>query len=151
MLKVSRLCDYASMIMVTMSRHDATVSAQSLARSSTLPHATVQLVLKRLARARLVVSRQGANGGYRLARPPQNITVQEIIEAIDGPLALVECLDDKTCRHRPNCASASSWGLINQKIKIVLQHTSLFDMKSAAETTIPHRALYNWPAPPSPN
>ncbi|BBI62739.1 hypothetical protein HSBAA_40450 [Vreelandella sulfidaeris] len=86
MLKLSRLTDYAAVVMAQIARHaHASHAAADLAEAVQLPHPTVSKTLKMLARAGLLVSQRGAQGGYRLARPASQITAADIIAAIEGP------------------------------------------------------------------
>ena len=96
MLRVTRLTDYATVVLTALAaRSEAVLSASELAELAGLETPTVSKVLKPLAQAGLVEGFRGVNGGYRLARPATAITLIEIVEAMEGPLAITECsLDD---------------------------------------------------------
>ncbi|MGL6251327.1 MAG: SUF system Fe-S cluster assembly regulator, partial [Billgrantia desiderata] len=92
MLKLSRLTDYAAVILAQIARHpEQPHAATELAETVQLPHPTVSKTLKMLVKAGLLESRRGAQGGYSLARPASRITAIDIITAIEGPVAMTEC------------------------------------------------------------
>lgn len=82
MFRLSKLADYATVLMACLSEDAGTLSAQALAERTRLEGPTVAKLLKQLAQAELVLSTRGASGGYRLARPAQAISIAEIIAAI---------------------------------------------------------------------
>src|SRR5690606_34804265 len=85
---------------------------------------------KQLARAGLLISYRGAKGGYGLARPPEDISVAEIVAAIEGPISLTHCVDTGpvACEYRDGCVVSSNWNRINQVVQNALQGISLKDM-----------------------
>ena len=92
MLRVTKLTDYASVVLTVLaSEPDAVLSATGLAERAGLEPPTVAKVLKPLAQAGLVEAFRGASGGYRLARMPADISLIEIVEAMEGPLGMTEC------------------------------------------------------------
>src|SRR5690554_7453759 len=97
MLRVTRLTDYATVVLTVLAaRPDEVLSAAELAERAGLEAPTVSKVLKPLAQAGLVEGFRGAHGGYRLTRPAAEISLVEIVEAMEGPLAMTECsLEDR--------------------------------------------------------
>lgn len=92
MIRLSRMADYSVLLMAGCARSDVVlVSAQNLAMSTRVPPATVSKLLKKLLKSGLLVSVQGMKGGYRLARSASEITVADIITAVDGPIGLTLC------------------------------------------------------------
>ena len=93
MVKLGKLTDYGLVIMTCMARGQTSHmrTARDLAAESSLPISTVSKLLKELLRSRLLTSHRGIKGGYLLAREPQEISVIEMIAAIEGPMALTEC------------------------------------------------------------
>ncbi|MGA0001907.1 MAG: SUF system Fe-S cluster assembly regulator [Steroidobacteraceae bacterium] len=92
MLRISKLTDYATVLLAALSAQpQALHSASGLADRTGIGAATVSKLLKELHRAGLVSSTRGARGGYQLARPPAHISAAEIIDAVEGPVALTEC------------------------------------------------------------
>ncbi|HLU38480.1 MAG TPA: Rrf2 family transcriptional regulator [Planctomycetota bacterium] len=99
MIRISKKADYAVFLMGVLARRQAVdpcgvVSAQELAEQSALNRSLVANLLKDLARAGLLDSVRGVNGGYRLARPTEAINLKEILEAVEGPFVLVDCASD---------------------------------------------------------
>lgn len=102
MLKLSRKSDYALVALAELARHaDAAepISARQLADQYRLPAALLTNLLKQLHKAELVDSIRGAHGGYRLARDPRRISLSQVIEAVDGPIALAMCACDHCDSH----------------------------------------------------
>src|SRR5579864_457389 len=92
MLRMSKLADYGTVIMTAIARDpDSVHSASSLAAATGVAMPTVSKVLKTLSRGGLVVSVRGVNGGYLLPRPPERITLADVIAAVDGPFGMTEC------------------------------------------------------------
>jgi FeS assembly SUF system regulator len=137
---VSKLADYAVVLATRLAAGQGAVSlsAQSLAEATRLPAATVAKVLKALAKAEIVSGARGATGGYRLARLPRDITVADLVAAIDGPLLLTECSgaaseDHGNCEHQPYCGTKLHWGRINTAVSTALAAVTLQDMMAAPD------------------
>ena len=95
MLRMTRLTDYGTVVLAQLASNDsACVSAAEVAVASGIALPTVSKLLKSLAKAELVHSTRGAHGGYRLARPPQQISAAEVIDALEGPISITECSAD---------------------------------------------------------
>lgn len=139
MLKVSKLSDYATVLLVRLATGPARVqSAAELAEAVRLEPPTVSKVLKLLAAAGLVDSRRGANGGYRLARPVAEISIVEIIEAIDGPIGMTECSRrEGRCSHEPHCDVRAPWQRISDAVVQSLSQIRLADMLAPAPARQP--------------
>lgn len=131
MIKISKLADYAMVLMHRLSPDSsASCSAKQLAAATAIPLPTVSKVLKLLSEANLVRAHRGAQGGYWLATPPEQIAVTQVIEAIDGPFAITECnLSESSCSLSVCCELRSSWQFINQQVVSVLEKISLQDMQ----------------------
>lgn len=130
MIRVSRLADYASVVMACLARHAGEVMpAAQVGAETQLEAPTVSKLLKRLAQAGLVESFRGATGGYRLARPAANISLAEIVEALDGPIGLTECsIGHAGCQRQAFCAVSRDWQGIGAAISDALRGVSLADM-----------------------
>jgi FeS assembly SUF system regulator len=130
MLRVSRLTDYATVVMTCIAAHpDDVLSAVQIADETRLELPTVSKLLKALGHAALVESFRGVNGGYRLARSADGISLAEIVEALEGPIGMTECsVAEGQCDRESQCGVRGSW----QRISSVLDHTlravSLADM-----------------------
>ncbi len=116
MLRVTKLTDYATVVLTVLAaRPGEVLSATELAEFTGLEPPTVSKVLKPLAQAGLVEGLRGVRGGYRLTRPAIEISLFEVVEAMEGPLALTECSHDHhQCGMAPKCGS--SWRLINDVV-----------------------------------
>ena len=113
MLRLSKLADYAVVVLVRLSHHDGEVTTSpTLAQATGVPEPTVAKVLKALCAAGLVASTRGARGGYRLVRPLHAIPVAVVIRAIDGPISLTACVDGATggCEAQEICPRAGALG-----------------------------------------
>jgi FeS assembly SUF system regulator len=144
MLRVSKLTDYATVVMTVLAEVDAGVlSAQALAERARLELPTVSKLLKQLTHAGLVESFRGVNGGYRLARAAERISVAEIVVAMEGPIGMTECsAHSGMCNHERHCGVRVNWQRINDAISTALGSVSLADMRRAPapkRTPIPLR------------
>ena len=134
MLRVTKLTDYATVVMTVLAaRPGEVLSAPELAEQAGLEAPTVAKVLKPLAAAGLVAGFRGANGGYRLARPAAEITLVEIVEAMEGPLAMTECsVHDGQCGIEASCGVRANWRRINDVVADALRGVSLAQMLGPA-------------------
>lgn len=130
MLRITKLTDYALVVLSAMVHPTDACAARDVAERTGIPQPTVSKVLKQLARAALVVSARGKHGGYRLAREPSSISVAEIIDAVEGPIAVTECSTDATnnCELEGQCPMEANWVRINVAIRHALQEITLADM-----------------------
>jgi FeS assembly SUF system regulator len=129
MLRISKMTDYAILSMVELARDGGKLSAQRLAERVHVETPTVSKVLKLLARANLVSSSRGANGGYRVARDAGDINVAEIIAAIEGPIAMTECsVEQGLCSVEDSCSMRSNWQRISVAVAKALKEVSLAEM-----------------------
>jgi len=148
MLKLSKLTDYATVILSVIAKDQCRVhGALELAEVTGIALPTVSKILKILAKAGVLSSTRGAKGGYSLAREPDKITVATVISALEGPIALTECaVSHKGCDQASGCRIQGNWHLINQKISHALESVTLADMimpfKQPEEVTIPVSRLY---------
>ena len=132
MLRVTKLTDYATLVLATLAEAPARVhSAADLAERARLELPTVSKVLKPLAHAGLVAGFRGAAGGYKLARPAEQIALIEIVEAIEGKLGLTECSGEHSnCEYEPHCGTRGHWHKVNEVIAGALRGVSLAQMLS---------------------
>ena len=130
MLRVTKLTDYATVVMTVLAaRPGEVLSAPELAEQAGLEAPTVAKVLKPLAAAGLVAGFRGANGGYRLARTAADINLVEIVEAMEGPLAMTECsVHDGQCGIEDSCGVRANWRRINDVVADALRGVSLAQM-----------------------
>ena len=132
MLRMTRLTDYAILLMSYLAAHpERVMNAQEVAAGSHLRQPTVSKLLRILAREGLLVSHRGVKGGYGLARDPDDITVASIIGALEGPIALTDCnVGARGCEHEPLCGVRGHWQKINHVVRDALESVTLSDMAS---------------------
>ncbi len=141
MLRVTKLTDYASVVLsVLAARPDDVLSAAGLAEQAGLEVPTVAKVLKPLAQAGLVDAFRGVNGGYRLARDADAISLIEIVEAIEGPLGMTECsVHAGHCGIEHSCGVRANWRRINDVVADALRGVTLAEMLAPVPTRAPGR------------
>ena len=133
MLKLSRLADYAVMICCRLAAEQACLyNVTSLAEETGLGQATVSKLTKLLSKADILTSCRGVNGGYALARPPEEISIIQIIEAIEGPVAITQChtLSGEDCSVERLCGLKPAWEKINLAVRSSLTGVRLSDLIS---------------------
>ena len=130
MLKISRLADYGVVVMRYLAFvPDRSVASAEVGACTWISLPTVRKVMKQLSSAGLIVSEQGATGGYRLARKAGEITVANMIAAIDGETALTDCsISSELCDKHACCDVRLPWQRINKMVTSVLEGVSLEEM-----------------------
>lgn len=130
MLRLSKMTDYGTVIMAQMAARPLKIfSAAELATASGLAVTTASKILKTLARHGLLRSVRGAKGGYVLTRPPESISVADVIAAMEGPLAVTECsVHLGQCSQEARCPSRDNWRRLNQLVRGMLSGVSLLDL-----------------------
>ena len=131
MLRISKLTDYAIVVMAELTRCGETLNAQAIAERAHIEVPTASKVLKLLAGAGLVESFRGAGGGYRVQRAATDISVADIIAAIEGPIAMTECsVEPGRCSQEANCNLRGNWQRISLAVARALQAVSLAEMSA---------------------
>jgi FeS assembly SUF system regulator len=130
MLRVSKLTDYGTVVMTYLAREsDRLHSVSEIAAEIRLAAPTVSKILKQLVREGLVISHRGVKGGYSLARRPQQISMVEIIDALEGPVGLTECGSAPgLCLQESLCSIRTNWQRINGAVREALAGVSLAEM-----------------------
>lgn len=132
MFRMTKMTDYAIVLMTECARHAdrAIHTARDLAKESQVPLPTVGKILKLLAKKGLLHSHRGVKGGYSLSRRPAKITVADIIIAMEGPIALTECISDVPgkCELERKCPVHSNWQRINEAVRGALDTITLDEM-----------------------
>lgn len=143
MLKMSKLADYGTVILTTMVHHPERLqSAAEIAAAIHVPVPTVSKILKMLAREGLVLSLRGAKGGYMLSRPANEISVAEIIQAMDGSIGMTECsITPGLCTQESNCTVRANWQRINRIVMQSLERIMLDEMIQPVAQPVDTRAL----------
>ncbi len=131
MLRISKLTDYGIVLLVHFAREadGTTLTAREMAEATGLPLPAVSKMLKSLASASLLDSQRGSRGGYQLARQPEAVSVAEVIEALEGPIALMECAAGPGhCDQESQCGLSTPWLRINRAIQSTLTRVSLAEL-----------------------
>ena len=127
MLRISRLTDYATVLLAALASEPQRVqTAASLAEQTHIAAPTVSKLLKQLQRSGLVASTRGQHGGYQLARPAAQISAAEILDALEGPVALTDCsAGHGQCEIEETCRVGRVWQRLNLAIRRALYDVSL--------------------------
>ena len=133
MIRLSRFADYGIVIVTQLARQpERQQNAPEIALSTGIPQPMASKVLKVLARAEILASHRGAKGGYGLARPATSITVADVVEALDGPIALTTCLDEGAAGHdcgiEASCLTRANWQRVNDAIRDALRGVTIAEM-----------------------
>jgi FeS assembly SUF system regulator len=130
MIILSKLADYGVIVASHLAADpERQMTAAALAAEARLPRATVAKVLKALAHASVVAGARGAAGGYRLARPATDISVAEVVAAIDGAIGLTQCTTHKpSCERSDFCPTRTPWQRINHAVGAALGAVTLAEM-----------------------
>lgn len=134
MFRLNRLTDYAVVVMSQMTHKPREVhTAPRISHDTGIPLPTVSKLLNALAREALVVSHRGAAGGYSLGRPATEITVAQIIQALEGPIALTACVEGSGnhCEVECLCPMRGNWDRVNQAIHDALNQVTLSEMAAS--------------------
>jgi len=134
-VRLSSLADYAVVILAAAARHPvcARLSATALAEETGVPLPTTQKLMGRLAAAGLLTSARGTGGGFLLARTPAEISLAEIVEAVEGPIAMTSCVDEARhdCALEGACQVRPHWSAVNAAVKGALGGVSLATLAGA--------------------
>jgi Rrf2 family protein len=136
MLKLTKKADYGLMAMKHLAEHAAegACSAKDVAESYGIPPEALAKILQRLAKAGLLHSQHGINGGYTLAREAREISAYEVIRAIDGPLFITSCITVRgECDQTERCTIREPLRKVNQSIEEVLKSIKIAEMTEAPD------------------
>src|ERR1700730_11946452 len=132
-MSVSSKCYYALRAVYALADQPGPepVKIAEIAEKEQIPIRFLEVILNQLKRGGFVQSRRGAEGGYRLARPADQLTVGEIMRYIDGPIAPVDCVSQtrpKVCEFHGECNFYGFWGRVRQAISDVVDQTNFADL-----------------------
>ena len=137
---MNKMTDYGILLLTRMATAPGLgISARELAEETRIPLPTVGKLLKSLLKEGLLVSHRGTKGGYALSRASSEITVAEIIRALEGPIAMTEC-EENRCELESGCPTRSHWKVVNNAILGALQNLTLREM------TQPAKPVFSLPA-----
>ena len=131
MLRLSKSTDYGIRILAQLARDEqgVTRNAREVAEDLYLPVPMVSKVMKSLARAGVLESHRGPGGGFSLSHRPDDLSVADMIAALEGPVALTECqVGPSLCRHEGNCSVQEPWSVINRSVRNTLATIKLSDL-----------------------
>ncbi|MGE4314309.1 MAG: SUF system Fe-S cluster assembly regulator [Pseudobdellovibrionaceae bacterium] len=131
MIKLSKMADYAIVLLNQLSRERDFVSSSQLSVLTLIPEPTIAKIMKLLSKAGLVDSLRGACGGYKLAKSAKDISATDIIEAVDGPVTLTSCVSqaEDHCAIAGSCALNGRWNKINASVRNALSALRLEDLR----------------------
>lgn len=138
MLRVTKLADYGIVMLAFFAAHqESTYTARDIAAAANLPLPIASKVLKLLSKAGLLTSQRGTKGGYALARRPEDISIADIIQALEGPIALTQCsVANRNCGLSGGCPIRTNWNLIGQAIHSALERITLSQMTQPLQRSI---------------
>jgi FeS assembly SUF system regulator len=130
MIRITKQTDYGIVLLTYLAAQpERHVNAPELAAETQLPVPMVSKILKLLVREGLLISHRGVKGGYSLGRLPEEITMAEIITALEGPIAITECIEvSSDCSHERLCPVRSNWQRINDAVRGALEQVTLAEM-----------------------
>lgn len=153
-MRLSSLADYAVVLMSAAAGHcgarglidgpKARQNARQLSDETGIKLPTAQKLLQALSRAELIETVRGAGGGIRLARPPATITLAQIVEAVDGPIAITNCIEAEghSCAIEQGCSVKPHWFIVNNAIRDALNAVTLADLaRKPATQSLPNKNI----------
>ncbi len=139
---MNRLTDYGIVLLTALATEGGSgLPARELAARTALPLPTVVKLLKLLGRAGLLVSHRGTKGGYSLARPAREVSMAEVIEALEGPLGITECHVPESCEHESLCPTRPNWMKVNRVLHDALERLTLEEMTRVTAPREPEPAF----------
>src|SRR6267154_1207848 len=143
MLRISKMTDYATVLLARLAAvPERQLTAGQLSTLTRLTTPTVSKVMKLLHRRQLVSSTRGLHGGYRLARPSADITAAQILDALEGPMALIECAQrPHRCGIESTCGVGRAWQRVNLAIRRSLQEITLLELAGLGGEPVGFAAL----------
>jgi len=128
MFQLSKKSDYGLIALKHLAQHSGSISAREIATEYKIPAPLLAKVLQKLVRKGLLVSQQGINGGYVLARDPAKISIVDVLEAIDGPIGMTPCERGSNCEQMERCSVRDPLMKIKVKVVQVLGDTSIYEL-----------------------
>jgi FeS assembly SUF system regulator len=128
MLKITKITDYGFILLAHMADQEEGKlhNAKDLSTTIGIPLPTVSKVLKILTQGGILLSHQGSKGGYSLSRSADRISAAQIIEAVEGPVAITDCTSSEGCER--NCRVSPSWKKVNATVVATLAGVTLADI-----------------------
>jgi len=141
-MRVSTRGDYACRALLSLALHDAEgpTSVRDIAERTALPQPYLEQILLALKGAGLVRSKRGVGGGYILSRAPEEITLAQIVSAVDGPIVVGDFGEPHTngaCDHEGQCVLLSIWGHVGEQMRRLLEGSTLADVAAISRGEAP--------------
>jgi len=136
MLKLTKKADYGLIAMKYLAEQSAksSRSAKEIAEAQGIPSELLAKILQRLVRSKLLVSLQGTNGGYKLARDSRTISAFDVIKAIEGPLFITSCVTHKgACEQTSRCTVREPLQKVSLAIEEVLSKVTIFELAQSGD------------------
>jgi Rrf2 family iron-sulfur cluster assembly transcriptional regulator len=136
MFKISRKTEYAirGMIYLAKQPRDQYVMVKEITKATKTSPVFLAKIFQGLSNANLVVSSRGAVGGFKLSRKPEHITLREILEATEGPVAVNLCVvDSRSCGFSKTCSAHVAWKKIRDSINGMLEDVTLKDIAAGSQ------------------
>lgn len=127
MLKITKLSDYAFIILSYLSEQDI-FSAQNIHTNTNIPLATTNKVLKKLLKSNIIISKKGINGGFMLNMAKKDITLLSVIESIEGKFSMIDCLTHKSCSMKKACKIQHQLSNINKEIEKIFHQKTILQL-----------------------
>ncbi|MDD8026542.1 MAG: Rrf2 family transcriptional regulator [Acidobacteriota bacterium] len=137
-MKLSTKGEYASRAMLELSlrRDDGPLHIKAISDAQDIPERFLEQILLLLKRAGYLRSRKGPRGGYLLAKPPESISVAEVIRVMDGPLAPIDCVSvtaHQVCPHEDTCGLRGLWKETRDAVAVIMERTTFADLAERTE------------------
>ncbi len=132
-MQIPRRVDYGLRAAIYLAQQGAekTCSLAEIAARQAIPRKFLEKIIQSLIRGGLVKSKRGPDGGYTLARPAAEISFRDVIEALEGPVAVNLCLDPQmSCGHLPRCAMVGVWQEVQRRVMDIFAQTNLADLRA---------------------
>jgi Rrf2 family protein len=132
-MRISTKGDYATRALQDLALHyaEGPIPIEKIAGRQALPVRYLEQLLLTLKRAGFLLSKRGVNGGYSLAKPPAQITLGEILRAVDGPIEPIYCVGEpprQECAREPDCVLREVWADVNKAVSAIVDRTTLQDV-----------------------
>jgi Rrf2 family protein len=131
-MQIPRRVDYGLRAVIYLSSQvpEKCCSIGEISREQGIPRKFLEKIIQDLLRSGLIKSKRGSCGGYALARPAEGISFNDVIEAVEGPLAINACMDEHlSCDHLPRCTMVGVWVEVQQRVSEVLGKTMIGDLR----------------------
>ena len=146
-MKISTKGDYATRALqdLAIRYEEGHIPIEAIAERQALPARYLEQLLLTLKRAGFLASKRGVNGGYYLAKPPREITLGQILRAVDGPIVPIFCVAESPrehCSQESFCALRDVWAEVRDAVSAIVEHTTLQDICEQIQAKTKERITY---------